>query len=87
MPPVPERPEPSLLDAAEVVAGLGSDEHLGLTQDEAARRLAEHGPNELTGTPPVPRWRSFLAEFQDPLIYLLLGGDRHLAPRLGGRGP
>ena len=31
-----------------------------------------HGPNELRGTPPVPIWRKILAQFQDPLIYLLL---------------
>ncbi len=30
------------------------------------------GPNQLRSTPPVPIWRKILAQFQDPLIYLLL---------------
>ncbi|MBC7604763.1 MAG: cation-translocating P-type ATPase [Ramlibacter sp.] len=44
----------------------------GLTSSEAARRLAQDGPNELVAAPPVPKWRRLLAQFQDPLIYLLL---------------
>lgn len=43
-----------------------------LTPHEAARRLARDGPNELRSMPPVPAWRRILAQFQDPLIYLLL---------------
>ncbi len=65
------RLDPSLRYAAEVAAELGVDPAQGLSADEAARRLAEHGPNELRGTPPVPLWRKILAQFQDPLIYLL----------------
>jgi magnesium-transporting ATPase (P-type) len=45
----------------------------GLTGVEAARRLAVDGPNELRAAPPVPTWRRVLSQFQDPLIYLLLG--------------
>ena len=44
----------------------------GLTSDEALRRLAEVGPNALPEAPPTPLWRRFLAQFQSPLIYLLL---------------
>ncbi len=66
------RPDPSLLDAAEVVAALGSDAEAGLSGPEAARRLVSLGPNELTTTPPTPRWRTFLAQLHDPLITLLL---------------
>ncbi len=44
----------------------------GLSAAEAARRLAQNGPNELRGAPPVAVWRRVLAQFQDPLIYLLL---------------
>lgn len=61
-----------LLDAEVVAARLGVDPALGLSDAEAARRLAADGPNELRGTPPVPTWRKILAQFQDPLIYLLL---------------
>ena len=63
--------QPWLRDAAEVAAGMEVDQEVGLSPAEAARRLATDGPNELRGTPPVPAWRRFLRQFQDPLIYLL----------------
>jgi Ca2+-transporting ATPase len=44
----------------------------GLSSDEALRRLATVGPNALPEAPPIPLWRRFLAQFQSPLIYLLL---------------
>lgn len=56
----------------EILQELGSDARTGLTGAEAARRLAQEGPNELRAVPPVPRWRRFVAHFQDPLVYLLL---------------
>src|SRR5215216_3076169 len=55
-----------------VVAGLGADLRNGLTQAEARSRLERYGRNELTAKKPVPAWRKFLAQFQDPLILLLL---------------
>ena len=59
-------------EATEVAASLKVDPELGLSTDEAARRLAADGPNELPAKPPVPAWRRFLAQFADPLVYLLL---------------
>jgi Ca2+-transporting ATPase len=35
-------------------------------------RLARYGRNELTAEKSVPRWRKFLAQFQDVLVILLL---------------
>ena len=68
-----DRPDDaSIQDANEVGRALGTDLEHGLTSAEAARRLAAEGPNELRSTPPVPVWRRVLAQFQDPLIYLLL---------------
>jgi len=64
--------DPSLMDVPTVARALGSDPERGLSSAEAARRLAADGPNELTAAPPVPAWRRFLAQFNDPLIYLLL---------------
>lgn len=58
---------------AEVAAALGTDVALGLGAPEAARRLVADGPNELRATPPVPAWRRALAQFQDPLVYLMGG--------------
>lgn len=60
-------------DAAEVAQGLDSDVHRGITGLEAAKRLAKDGPNELLAAPRTPAWRRILSQFQDPLIYLLLG--------------
>jgi len=45
----------------------------GLSEAEAARRLAEFGLNELDQTPPIPWWRRLVAQFTEPLVYLLLG--------------
>ena len=59
-------------DAAEVVVELGTDVGGGLTATEAARRLQQHGRNELESEKPVPAWRRLLAQFADPLIYLLI---------------
>ncbi|MFB0833525.1 cation-translocating P-type ATPase [Arthrobacter halodurans] len=52
---------------------FGVDRATGLPPEEAARRLAEAGPNSLRSAPPTPTWRKILSQFQDPLIYLLLG--------------
>ncbi len=65
--------DPSIIDADEVARALGTDIDNGLSSQEAARRLAEDGPNELRAAPPVPTWRRVVAQFQDPLVYLLLG--------------
>ncbi|MDF2745826.1 MAG: ATPase, P-type (transporting), superfamily, subfamily [Propionibacteriaceae bacterium] len=61
-----------MLDIAEVAEALAVDLDTGLSSAEAARRLAADGPNELRAAPPVPTWRKILAQFRDPLIYLLL---------------
>jgi hypothetical protein len=69
----PARPaDPSLLDAAEVVGSLGVDPASGLNPAEAAERLARAGPNRLDPEAEVPAWRKLLAQFADPLTYLLL---------------
>ena len=69
--PSPMR-DPSVLDCREVTRELDVDPELGLSGDEAARRLEVFGPNELRGTPPEPAWRRLLRQLQDPLVYLLL---------------
>lgn len=68
----PPQIDPSLADAQAVAASLGVDPNTGLSQAEAKRRLAQYGPNELASAPPVPKWKKFLAQFKDPLVYLLL---------------
>jgi magnesium-transporting ATPase (P-type) len=64
--------DPSTCEVEAVAAELRVDIERGLTGTEAARRLAADGPNELRSTPPRPAWQRLLAQFRDPLVYLLL---------------
>jgi Ca2+-transporting ATPase len=64
--------DPSLVAAETVAMQLGVEPTTGLSDEEAARRLAADGRNVLRGKKPVPVWRKILAQFQDPLVYLLL---------------
>ena len=57
------------MDAA--LAAAGSTE-AGLTVAEAAKRLAEHGPNELEAQRSVTAWETFAAQFKNVLILILL---------------
>ena len=52
---------------------MGADVRSGLSSAEAAERLERFGPNLLDPAERVPGWRKLLAQFADPLIYLLLG--------------
>lgn len=69
-PPSPN--DTSLQTVEAVAAALQTDPVRGLSAQEAARRLAQDGPNQLRTTPPPPAWRRLLKQFQDPLIYLLM---------------
>ncbi len=44
----------------------------GLSAQEAAQRLREHGPNRLASVAPPPLWRRIAAQFHNLLIYVLL---------------
>ena len=59
-------------DADDVVAELDTSIASGLTAAEAARRLAEHGPNELAAGDVVAPWRLLLDQFRNVLILILL---------------
>ena len=56
----------------ELADDLGSDLERGLASADAARRLERDGPNELIESPPRSLTRRFLAQFDDPLVMLLL---------------
>lgn len=45
----------------------------GLSQQDAAGRLAADGPNRLPQAPPTPWWRHLLAQFQSLIVWLLIG--------------
>ena len=59
-------------EPADNAKALGANLEKGLSTQEAAARVAKNGPNEFQSAPPTPGWRRVLAQFQDPLIYLLL---------------
>ncbi|HEX5800335.1 MAG TPA: HAD-IC family P-type ATPase, partial [Gaiellaceae bacterium] len=60
------------LDPDEVAARLETSATRGLGGEEAARRLAEHGPNEIQAARRVPPWRLLLDQFKNVLILILL---------------
>lgn len=64
-------PDYSRQAADAVVRDFGSNVERGLTRSEATRLLAEFGRNELRAAVAAPAWRRILAQFQDPLVYLL----------------
>ncbi len=64
--------EPWLHDPDDVAVELATDVRVGLTAAEATSRLERFGHNRLEEGPTVPAWRRFVAQFLDPLIYLLL---------------
>jgi magnesium-transporting ATPase (P-type) len=60
------------LDPREVVEVLGTDVDVGLTSDEAGRRLERYGRNELRPDEPKSDLAILLDQFTSPLIYILL---------------
>ena len=59
----------------EVVEQIGSDLHKGLTEQEAAERLAKNGPNELKGKPRATMWEMLLEQFKDFLVLILIAAS------------
>ncbi|MED5486784.1 MAG: cation-translocating P-type ATPase [Candidatus Thermoplasmatota archaeon] len=56
---------------AEVLDELDVNEQ-GLTSEEISKRRQIYGENKLAEKPPVPAWKRFLEQFQDPMVYLLM---------------
>ncbi|NND73715.1 MAG: cation-translocating P-type ATPase [Ilumatobacter sp.] len=59
-------------DADDVCAELRVDADRGLDAADVAERRSRHGSNELVAAAPVPAWRRFVEQFDDPLVVLLL---------------
>jgi len=59
------------LGVADVLRRLRAGE-TGLDTEEAGRRFAVHGPNELQAYRPEPAWKTLLAQFKNVLIVTLL---------------
>ncbi len=74
--PAPTQPGPApvwhTLSREQAAAGLDTDARLGLAAIDAARRLAEHGPNRLTEKPPRTAWLRFADQFKSVLILILI---------------
>lgn len=67
-----EQKNPYQQSVDEVLAAFASDPTHGLSGPEARARLDKYGNNELEAKKPVPRWKKFLAQFQNILVVLLL---------------
>lgn len=59
------------LSADDVLKWLNGGEGLGLSEQEAQKRLLSLGPNELPASPPIPRWRRFVGQFLHFVIGIL----------------
>jgi P-type Ca2+ transporter type 2C len=64
-----------VLAGTDVAEALGVDTVSGLSADEAAKRLEQHGPNKFAEVKAEPRWHAFLRQYRDPMqIVLLIAG-------------
>ena len=61
-----------LSSAHDVLKEVNTRAEEGLTSDEAARRLAENGPNELEKEKKTPMWIRFFQQMADPMVIMLL---------------
>jgi Ca2+-transporting ATPase len=57
----------------QVLAELKVEQHRGLSNEEAEKRLEQYGENKLKGKPKKKLISLFLAQLKDMLIYVLLG--------------
>jgi Ca2+-transporting ATPase len=69
---MPGSATPFALSGDEVVRALGSDAALGLADQEARRRILEHGANRLLEKPPPSRWSRLLRQFRELVVWLLV---------------
>ena len=60
------------LDVDAVLRELAADPTHGLSPEEAARRLANYGPNELTHEEKASPWLLFFNQFKNVLILILI---------------
>ena len=61
------------LQAEEVVRLLDVNLETGLAAEEVKRRQEQFGLNRITPRPGTPAWLKFLQQFNQPLVYILLG--------------
>ncbi|KRM71825.1 cation-translocating P-type ATPase [Lacticaseibacillus brantae] len=54
-----------------VLSELQTNRQTGLSANEAASRLEQHGPNQLHRTEQTPAWKTLLKTFTEPLVIIL----------------
>ena len=60
-------------ESVEAIASqLHTDPLSGLTSEEAQRRLAQNGPNEIQEGEQTTLWQKFIDQFKDAMIVILL---------------
>ncbi|MEX5215381.1 MAG: cation-translocating P-type ATPase [Nitrospiraceae bacterium] len=62
-----------VMEVEPLCAQLDADTRFGLTQDDAARRLRQYGPNELPEAPPTSILTLLLSQFTSVIIWVLIG--------------
>eukprot|EP01117_Protostelium_nocturnum_P010230 TRINITY_DN366_c0_g1_i1.p1 TRINITY_DN366_c0_g1~~TRINITY_DN366_c0_g1_i1.p1 ORF type:complete len:1187 (-),score=476.65 TRINITY_DN366_c0_g1_i1:175-3735(-) len=60
------------VDPQIVFSSLKTDPKLGLSSEEAAKRMAEYGPNSLPPPPPKPIWKMLWTQVTDFMVLILL---------------
>ncbi|MCZ7536275.1 MAG: HAD-IC family P-type ATPase [Acidimicrobiia bacterium] len=60
------------LSTEDVLARIGVDPQAGLDREEAQRRLAEYGPNELPADPPPSVWTVARGQLANPMNIMLV---------------
>ncbi|HET7904409.1 MAG TPA: cation-transporting P-type ATPase, partial [Candidatus Eisenbacteria bacterium] len=60
------------MTAEETARHLCCDPERGLSEEEAARRLAADGANVLEEPPPPSRWSRLASQFRDVVVWVLL---------------
>jgi Ca2+-transporting ATPase len=60
------------LESEEALTHLGSDAAQGLSADEAARRLEQHGPNELEERGVKTPWQILWEQFTETMVVILI---------------
>jgi Ca2+-transporting ATPase len=65
--------EPARADVGSVASELRVDLHTGLSDADAASRLASHGANRLTESAKESTWRGFLRQYEDFMQLVLVG--------------
>ena len=65
---------PYRMNRYQVLKELGSDENIGLSEQEAKTRLSKNGKNELVKQKKETPLQMFIEQFEDPMVIILIIG-------------